>query len=334
MKALSKNAGVKGVALAITFLLCLNAETDRMVEVDCAVPLQYVNLPDSLVQMGEPISEAQVRVIFNRKFWQLQPGNLVALIDLAAAGRGTHRFTISPEDIAIPHDRKARVVDIIEPKRIALTFEPRIRADIKVLPVAQGAPGDGFVVFQEPRVEPERVTVIGARSIVERIEALGTLPIDLTGLREDRSEIVRVDLTEWEGVITDPIEVEVFYDLEKIEDRTLAKRSIRMSPRSGTRVIPDSLDLVVRGPGARLDEIPESRIRLSLNVEPINSAGEFSYLAEVMEGNRIRFYRQLSDGTTEEVALPDLEGAVQNLPDQVVVVDFSPKVFRIVRGGS
>ncbi|NNE08514.1 MAG: hypothetical protein HKN20_08130, partial [Gemmatimonadetes bacterium] len=175
MKLVSKNVGVKGVALAITFLLCLGAETDRMVEVDCAVPLQYVNLADSLVQMGEPISEAQVRVIFNRKFWQLQPGNLMALIDLAAAERGTHRFTISPEDIAIPHDRKARVVEIIEPKRIALTFEPRIRADIKVLPVAQGAPADGFVVFQEPRVEPERVTVIGARSVVERIEALGTL---------------------------------------------------------------------------------------------------------------------------------------------------------------
>ncbi|NNE08535.1 MAG: YbbR-like domain-containing protein, partial [Gemmatimonadetes bacterium] len=205
---------------------------------------------------------------------------------------------------------------------------------IKVLPVAQGAPAEGFVVFQEPRVDPERVSAIGARSIVERIEALGTLPIDLTGLREDRTEVVRVDLTEWDGIVTDPIEVEVFYDLEKIEDRTLAKRPIRISPRSGTQLLPDSLDLVVRGPAARLGEIPESRIRLSLNVEPIDSPGEFSYLAEVMEGNRIRFYRQLSDGVTEEVALPDLEGAVQNLPDQVVVVDFSPKVFRIVRGGN
>ncbi len=333
MRRLGKNPGIKGIACLITILLCLNAETDRMVEVECRLPIEFVNVPDSLVRMGVAQDEASVRVIFNRKFWQLRPGNLIASVDLSTARRGTVRFAIRPEDVAIPRDRKARVVEIIKPKRVALTFEKKERKQVKVLPLKQGVPADHFVIFGEPKMDPERVVLIGARSMVENVDAVNTVPIDLSGVREDVRINQAIDMSGLPNVGVEPDFVEVFFDVEPIESRVLPDRPVRTSPRVGIVMVPDSLSLTVRGPAAMLAQIPETRIRLSLNVAPL-PRGEYSYFAEVMEGNRIRYFPGTEgEGDSTAATLPDLEGSVQNLPDQVVLVDFTPKVVRIVRGG-
>lgn len=333
MSRFGKNPGIKGIAFLITIMLCLNAETDRMVEVECRVPMEFVGVPDSLVRMGEAPEEASVKVIFNRKFWQLRPGNLLASIDLSTARRGTHRFAVLPQDVALPHDRKARVVEIVKPKRVALTFEKKERKRIKVFPQFDGVPAENYVVFGEPKVEPDRVVLIGARSVVENMEAVHTDPVSLSGVTDDVRVNQAIDLSGMADVSTDPMVVEVFFDIEPIENRVLSGCPIRTSPRYGVQLEPDSLELTVRGPAAMLTEIPESRIRLSLNVVSL-PPGEYSYLAEVTAGNRIRYFPTAkAEEDSTAVPLPDLEGSVQNLPDRVVLVDFAPKVFRIVRGG-
>ncbi len=334
MTRFGKNLGIKGIAFLITIMLCFNAETDRMVEVECKVPMEFVNVPDSLVRMGEAPEEASVKVIFNRKFWQLRPGNLLASIDLSTARRGTSRFAVLPQDVALPHDRKARVVEIMKPKRVALTFEKKVRKRVKVFPQIDGVPAENYVVFGEPQVEPDRVVLIGAGSVVEDVGAIHTLPIDLSGVTDNVRLSQAIDLTDLPGIATEPQVVEIFLDVEPIENRVLSGCSIRTSPRYGVRLEPDSLELIVRGPAAMLAEIPETRIRLSLNLAPLSN-GEYSYLAEVAEGNRIRYFPTTPvEEDSASVPLPDLEGSVQNLPDRVVLVDFNPKVFRIVRGGN
>ncbi len=332
MRGWGKNLGIKGVAFVITFFLCLNAETDRMVEVACTLPVTYVNLPDSLVRMdGAPV-EAQVRVIFNRKFWQVAPGNLIATIDLGDAVEGIHAFALTPQDVSIPHDRKARVVEVVEPRRIPIRFEKKIRKRVKVFPMDDGVPAEQFVLFGNPRVEPEWVDLIGAESFLSEIDAVYTEQVSLAGLTDDLTSTITIDQTQLEGIVIEPARVEVFFNIEKIEDRILKLRPIRTSPRYGSAVQPDSLDLVVRGPAAMLSEIPESRVRLSLNVSSLQS-GDHIYLAEVDEGNRVRYTpRPPNDGEEGEPVLPVLEGSIQNLPDQVVLIDFSPKIFHIVRG--
>ncbi len=328
-----RNLGIKGAAFVITIFLCLNAETDRMVEVECRVPLEYVNVPDSLVRMGDAPHEAHVQVIFNRKFWQVRPGNLSASIDVSSARRGTHRFALLPEDVTIPRDRKAQVVDIVRPKRVALTFEEKIRKRVKVFPQIDGVPAENYVVFGEPKVDPDKVYLVGPRSLVEGVDVVRSLPVSLTGAKEDIQSSQPLDVSALGDVHTEPERVEIFFDIEPIEERLLAHCPVRTSPRYGVAVDPDSLDITVRGPAAMLEQIPESRIRLSLNVGPLPK-GEYAYLAEPAEGNRIRYY-PFRDGESDSAAaaLPDLEGSVQNLPDLVVLVDFVPKAMRITRGG-
>ncbi|MFH1278438.1 MAG: CdaR family protein [Candidatus Eisenbacteria bacterium] len=340
MKRVSVNVGVRAVAFVIALLVCFNAETERMVDVETDVPIQYINLPDSLVRMGTAPAEVRVRATFNRKFWQTAPTYLSVTLDLSRAKPGLQRFAVTPDLILVPPNRKARVVEIVEPRRIPLEFEPRIRRRVAVAPGFDGFPADGFVLYGEPQVEPPEVVLAGPESVVESIEEVVSVTVDLTGAREDVAIDRMVDLTGHDQVTSEPPEVQVLFDIERIEDRILQKRPIRTAPSYRIEVEPDSLDVVVRGPAAVLAEIRESRTRLYLDVSLL-PVGEHPYITEVVEGNLIHFFpRQptvdlASPGSKGGGALPspELEGEVQNLPDLVVLVDSSPKVFTIRRKG-
>ncbi|MBN1825325.1 MAG: YbbR-like domain-containing protein [Candidatus Eisenbacteria bacterium] len=348
MIRVTRNLGIKVVAFLITGVLCLNAETERMVEVETDVPVTYINLPDSLVRMGPAPEKVRVRTIFNRRFWQSRPDYLVAEIDLSRARRGTQRFAVTPNAVRIPPDRKARVVDVLDPFRIPLTFDRKVRARVPVAPTLEKEPAAGFVVYGTPVTEPDRVMLIGPESVLEGIDRVETLPVDLSGAEADIRFLSVVDVSPWEQVQSDPAQVEVLVDLERIEDRILLKRPVRTAPRYRVSLEPDSLDLVVRGPTAALERIRESVVRLYIDLSKV-SDGAHVYLSEIAEGNGIRFYpRQVRSGMGEGDTLavppeegdpagsgsPELLGEVQNLPDLVVLVDFSPKIFTVRRGGS
>ena len=345
MIRVTRNPGIKMIALFITALLCLNAETERMVEVETDVPVSYVNLPDSLVRMGPAPEKIRVKTIFNRRFWQTRPDYLVAEIDLSRARRGTQRFAVTPNTVRIPPDREARVVDVLDPFRIPLTFERKLRARVPVAPALDREPAEGVVVYGAPTAEPERVMLIAPESILEGIEQVATLPVDLGGAAEDLRVSAEVDVTPWEQVRSDPAQVEVVVDLERIEDRILLKRPIRTAPRYRISTEPDSLDLVVRGPSAALERIREQLVRIYLDLSGVPD-GTHVYLSELAEGSGVRFYPRhertgMDEGDTlavppEEVPAgsesPELFGEVQNLPDLVVLVDFSPKILTVRRG--
>ncbi len=343
MRKITRNFGIKVVAFLITGVLVLNAETDRMVEVECDVPVSYVNLPDSLVRMGTAAEKVRVRAIFNRKFWQSRPEYLVANVDMSDARRGTQRFSITPEMVRVPPDRKARVLEVLDPRRVPLTFEKKVRRRVPVLPLFDGVPQEGCVVYGEPQVEPDRVVLIGPESVLEAIEEVYATPVPLTGATEDVRRLQRVDLSAYDQVQSDPLEVEVFFDVERIEDRILQKRPFRTAPTYRIDVEPDSLDLVVRGPTADLEQIRESRVRLYVDVSSLPE-GKHTFLAEVTEENGVRLFpRQvpagpavadtLADKEREEPVAPEMLGSVQNLPELVVLVGVSPNLFTISREG-
>lgn len=347
MIRVSRNLGIKIAAFFITGLFCLNAETDRMVEVDCTIPIHYVNLPDSLVRMGSAPDKIQVRSIFNRKFWQTKPHNLYAEVDLSRARRGTHRFSITPNMVKVSSNRKTRVVDIVDSFRIPLTFERKIHRRVDVFSTHEGNLADGYVIYGRPETDPERVMLSGPESILESITEVSTVPAKLDGVMEDLTTAQAVDLSAYTQVRSDPPQVLVRFDIERIEDRILQRRPIRTAPRYRITVEPDSIDLVIRGPAAALADVHEDRVRLFVDLSDL-PVGDHSYRSELLEGNRIRFLTAETppvaadtDSITEaesedaEVDLsPELVGEVQNLADGIVLVDFSPRNFRYNRRGN
>lgn len=336
MKKVFGNLGIRIGALLITVFICLNAETARMVEVTCTVPVEYVNVPDSLVLVGGAVDNLQVRAAFSRRFWQTRPDYLTARIDLSRVKRGTERIAASPDMIQVPPDRKARAIEIVAPDRILLTFEPKVRRRVPVVPPTAGAPAEGHGLLGKAKAEPARVYITGPEGSVEAIREVATLPLLIEGASEDVRATRSIDLSAHPLVRSEPAEVEVAADIERIEDRVLQRRPVRVSPAETASIEPGAIDLVVRGPASAGALLQEERTRVILNVASL-PAGSRVFAVEVVERNRLHFFAPTvsldrGSGAGHE-SHPEFFAEVQNLTEPFVLVEVSPKTFTITRGG-
>jgi hypothetical protein len=329
VKRLFGNVGILAGAFLITLVICFRAETERMVEVDCEVPVRYANLPDSLILVGEPPGRLYVRALFNRRFWQTKPDYLTAEVDLSRIKRGSQAVTTTPELVQIPPDRKARIIEVLAPDRLPLTLEAKKRKRVPVVPVPEGAPAEGYALFGAPQSDPARVVVTGAQSALDSISEARTAPVSISGATDDVKSSVAVSLPGHPSVRFDPATVEVRFDVERVEDRVLQRRPVRFAPRERIDFAPESIDLVVRGPSAAVGLIQEARTRLAIDLSAL-PPGQHDVVAVVSEGNRVRFEADAGDADRAPRALV---GEVQNLPDSVLLVDISPKRFTIRRRG-
>jgi hypothetical protein len=338
MKRLFRNIGTWLGALLITVFICLNAETERMVEVTCSVPVHYVNLPDSLVLVGGAVDMLEVRAVFSRRFWQTRPDYLTAEIDLSDARRGTERIATPPEIIQVPPNRKARPIEVIAPERILLTFEPKVRRRVPVSAATEGTPSDGYALVGAPKADPSRVFLTGPQGTLDGIREARTAPLSIAGATEDVRGPRPIDLLLYDWVKSDPVEVQVVADIERIEDRVLHRRPVRIAPRDGLRIQPATIDLVVRGPSSAIALLQEERTRIHLDASVL-APGDHTFNVEVAEGNRLHFFTPTvplgTDGAPggREIDHAELFGEVQNLPDELLLVDAAPKSFTLHRGG-
>jgi hypothetical protein len=72
----------------------------------------------------------------------------------------------------------------VEPPEIALSIEPRVERDIRVVPSFRGylEPGYELAGF---KLEPSKIEVAGPASLMENLEDVATEPIELTGRSEN-----------------------------------------------------------------------------------------------------------------------------------------------------
>lgn len=337
MRHVTGNLGILAAAFLVTIFVCFNAETERVVEVACEVPVSYVNVPDSLVLVGSPPEKLEVRAVFNRKFWQTEPDYLSAEVDLSHMRRGTQRVSATAEAVRVPPNRKARVLEVLAPDPILLTFEPKMSKRVPVVPLAEGAPAEGYALFGVPTAEPARAVLTGPEGTIAGIDAVRTVPVSLSGATEDVRRFQPIDLRGHALVAGEPSEVEVLFDIERVEERSLRRRPIRITERDRVDAEPEAIDLVVRGPAAAIGMIQEIRVRLLLDASSL-PYGEHRFVGEVSPGNRIHLFQPTVDmpgrgGAGEGAAPPELMGQIQNLPESVVLVDFSPKHFTMRRRG-
>src|SRR6185369_11863113 len=96
------------------------------------------------------------------------------------------RLKVRDEMVRVP--RGVRILDI-EPARVPVRLELVKRVKIPVTLAPMGEPREGFKI-QSLKSMPEKVQVSGPASIVDRLTALETEPIDLTDLAASTQKTV------------------------------------------------------------------------------------------------------------------------------------------------
>jgi YbbR domain-containing protein len=122
-KYILANAGLKLLALAISFLLWATYTAEPYAEVGFQVPLEFTTMPSQLEMSGDVPTVAHVRVRGRSALLRrMVPADLNLRLDMKDGKQGTTTLQITPEMVSAPYG--ASVVQVA-PSEIHVTLVPR-----------------------------------------------------------------------------------------------------------------------------------------------------------------------------------------------------------------
>ena len=122
-KYIFANAGLKLLALAISFLLWVTYTAEPYAEVGFQVPLEFTTMPTRLEMSGDVPTSAHVRVRGRSALLRrMVPADLNLRLDMKDGKQGTTTMQITPQMVGAPYG--ATVVQVA-PTEIHVTLVPR-----------------------------------------------------------------------------------------------------------------------------------------------------------------------------------------------------------------
>ena len=169
-----RNLGLKALALALAILLWLTVAGEHVVERSLRAPLEFRNIPEALEIVGNAPDTVDVRLRGSSALLsRVQPGEVVAVLDLASARAGSRLFHILTDEVRAPYG--VEVAQVI-PSTLSLELEKSARRFVPVVPVTDGEPAPGFIVGRKSS-EPSTVEIIGPESRVKQVTEATTEPV-------------------------------------------------------------------------------------------------------------------------------------------------------------
>ena len=184
------NLGLKLASVLMALLLYAHVVTDQEREQVVQIPIAAVGLADTLTSVGRMPPRVAVKV--RGKWKDLIRLNLTRpflSVDLATAKPGEFQTTITSEDIskrAIPPElsRQVSVTEVLDPRTVDLTIEPKATRSLPVRARIVGTPAAGYVLNEVPAVDPDTIRIMGPARLVQEIDTVYTVAVDITGERE------------------------------------------------------------------------------------------------------------------------------------------------------
>lgn len=249
-----RNPGLKIMAVLLATALWFTVAGEQNVERTMRVPLELRNKPANLEIVGEPPTTIDVRVLGSSALLgRLDPGDVVAMLDLAAARPGSRLFHIRTDEVRVPYGVS---VQQLTPATIALELENSARRLVPVQPAIEGEPAPGFVAGKVT-ANPAAVEVIGPESHIAGLLAATTEPVSVNGQRGTVTDTVTVGVSDTAVRLVEPVSATVRIEiLPAPVERVVSDVPIRwrnLAAGLSARVMPRSATVTVRGQRGAID---------------------------------------------------------------------------------
>jgi len=175
-----RHLGLKTLAILLAALLWLTVSGEHIVERSLRVPLEFRNIPEALEIVGSAPDTVDVRlrgssIVLSR----LQPGEIVAVLDLGTGRPGSRLFHIRNDEVRAPFG--VEVAQVV-PSTLSLELEKSARRVVPVVPQVEGEPAPGYVVGRTTS-DPATVEIVGPDSRVRQISEATTEPVSVKDAR-------------------------------------------------------------------------------------------------------------------------------------------------------
>jgi YbbR domain-containing protein len=279
-----RNIGLKVLALVLACLLWATVTRDQLVERSLRVPLEYQNIPEGLEIVGDPPAAVDLRVRGpSGALGRLQPGDVVAVIDLRGARPGQRLFHLLTDEVQVPFGIE---VAQVSPSTVPVTFEPSGRRVVPVTPAIEGEPAVGYVAG-EVTVDPARVEVVGPVSRLAQLREATTEPVLIGNATQVVRDTVTVGVADAALRLLLPRSATVTVHIRPapieraVYDVPVRVRHLERGRR--TTITPPRVTVVLRGSRDALGSLDVSRVDAWIDLERLQP-GRYALPVKVESG--------------------------------------------------
>lgn len=276
-----RHLGLKMLSLALAAVLWMTVAGEHVVERGLRVPLEFRNVPQALEIVGNTPDNVNVRVRGSSAVLsRLQPGDIVAVLDLSTARAGSRIFTIRTDEVRAPFG-----VDVSQvlPATIPLELENSLQRRVPVVPSVEGDPAPGFVVGNES-AEPPTVDIVGPESHVRQVSEARTEPVDVSGARSRIRDVVNVGVSDSSVRLVEPQSATVIVDVlpapveKQVDDVPVRARNL--NTRLKAQIAPTTVKVTIRGGRGPLTSVRSDAIRAFVDLAGLGT-GQYNLRVQV-----------------------------------------------------
>ena len=189
----TKNLPLKLISILLAVILWYFVVSERSGEITISIPLDFHNIPTSLIIIKNPLESINVRIGGPATLLRgLSPKDVKAIIDLSNAKAGLTEFAIQAEQITLPRGLR---ITMISPASIMLRLEELSSKKLPVEAILIGKPSEGFEITGVS-IDPPVVEIIGAQNELKRLKSISTEEIDISGLNKDSVKKASLNIRE------------------------------------------------------------------------------------------------------------------------------------------
>lgn len=165
-------------------------------------------------------------------------------------------------DIAV--ENAAVKVQEIQPRLVTVRLDDVARRTVPVVPRVTVRPDTGYAQLGDVQVLPSWLVVSGPQAAVDRVTAIPTTPLELTGVTAPVRRTVPIDTTALGVVRVSQREVEIAVDVARVSERVLMGVPVELAAdRRGSWVSdPPAVSVTLRGPSGRLTRLTRDSVQV------------------------------------------------------------------------
>jgi YbbR domain-containing protein len=252
-----RHLGLKILAISLASVLWLTVAGEHVVERSLRAPLAVRNLPPTLEIVGDLPAAVDVRVRgSSAQLSRMDPGEVVAMVDLTNARLGTRLFHLRTDEVRVPYGIE---VAQVMPPTLSLTVEKSLRRTVPIVPATDGDPAPGFVIGRMV-AEPSTVEIEGPESKVRGVSSATTEPLEIDGKNERVRDVVTVGVGDSSVRLVQPVSATVVVEIipapveREVPGVPVHWRNLGAGLAS-PRIVPEVARVTIRGPREALAKV-------------------------------------------------------------------------------
>lgn len=228
---------IKAVALVITFALWLGV-TGLHAPVGARFKNVALNLrvSNNIDITNSPEEEVEIAITGDkRKIDQINPRDLVVLLDLTDIQAGDRTVQLSPASVGVELPTGVRLIEIL-PSKIQVNLETVEERDVPVKVETEGALAENFEIYSST-VSPPKVRVRGPSSFIRSLDSVSTEKVNVDNRQADfTAQQVELNLVNPKVTLLDTV-VSVSFKIGEKRSEKLYSVPVKMENQSKTATV-------------------------------------------------------------------------------------------------